>query len=325
MAETGNIEDAAKAISSDIFKWLKWETCALRDVNWDCVTNHHKKKTHPSDVVFFYNDPYLGKKIYLNTDLKSYKKSTIKIGRISKALSSLALSVECANVSSDWQEKFLINTTEPWIAKGLLFIYNHDNEYDKDFSDLIAQINFTKIEIPKSVELAMFDPSRIRNLFNTVTDMKLFAVDHELKRDDFTFFYPDLVMSRRHGEEWNQPASIEALTAPWLIIKHQASKDIQEGYLIYYHMPGETVEEFIYLIDALSHYQMLLSTKSITVRFTTPSDLAGNNFNKAKIEYSRLWGDDQARQVQLERINAGKINKVAPNYCPYEIGMRDND
>ncbi len=40
-------------------------------------------------------------------------------------------------------------------------------------------------------------------------------------------------MAKRHGEEWSQPASVEALTLPWLIIKHRATDDIEEGYVIY--------------------------------------------------------------------------------------------
>jgi len=77
MSETGNIEELAKLVSNDIFKWFKWKTCALKDADWKCVIDDHKKRTHPADVVFYYDDPYSGNVIYLNTDLKSYKKGSI--------------------------------------------------------------------------------------------------------------------------------------------------------------------------------------------------------------------------------------------------------
>jgi hypothetical protein len=324
MPETGNIEELAKIVSKDIFKWFKWNTCGLKDVNWECVSDHHKKKTHPSDVVFYYDEPYSGNVIYLNTDLKSYKKGSINTASITKALSSLSISVECANISEDWQKKYLISDDGFDKVIGLLFIYNHDDEFDKDLIDIIETIDFEKTGIPENVKLIVFDPDKIRNLVNIVNDIKGLVADDLLPRIDYTFFYPDMVMSKRHGEEWAQPASLEALTSPWLIIKHRATTGIEEGYLIYYQMLGETVEEFIYLIDAMSHYQMLLSNKPIRVRFTNAREEAANNFSKAKLEYLKMWGADEAREIQLNRIDARRISKVVSNYCPMEIGMREH-
>lgn len=324
MSETGNIEELAKSVSNEIFKWFKWKACPLTDTDWECVSDHHKKNTHPADVVFYYDDPYSGNVIYLNTDLKSYKKGSISSSSISNALKSLSMSVECSNVSEDWQSKYLIDDIGFDKVIGLLFIYNHDDKFDKDLSELVESIDFEKIDIPEGVNLIVFDPDRIRNLLNIVNDIKGLVADGLLPQKDYTFFYPDLVMSKRHGEEWGQPASIEALTSPWLILKHRKTDDIDEGYLIYYHMAGETVDEFIYLIDAMSHYQMLLSSKPIRVRFTNGCPEASNNFNKAKIEYLKMWGADEAREIQLNRIDARKITKVVASYCPMEIGMREN-
>ena len=325
MGETGNIEELAKLVSKDIFKWFKWKTCDLKDCNWNCVTNNHNKKTHPSDVVFYYDDPYSGHMTYINTDLKSYKKGSISSSSLSKALTSLAISVECASLSEDWQKKYLVNDIDFGNVIGMLFVYNHDDEFDKDLVDVVNAIDFEKIHIPEDVKLVIFDPQKIRSLLNIVTDMKGLVADNYLPRSDYTFFYPDLVMAKRHGEEWSQPASIEALTAPWLIIKHKETEEIDEGYLIYYHKSGETVDEFVYLIDAMSHHQMLLSSKPIRVRFTDSVEEAANNFNKAKLEYLGMWGMDDAREARLNRIDARRISKVVANYCPMEIGMRDND
>jgi len=324
MSETGNIEELAKIVSSDIFKWFKWNTCALKDEDWQCVIDKHKKKTHPADVVYYYDDPYSGDVIYVNTDLKSYKKGSISSTSISSALNSLSMAVECANVSEDWQNKYLVNDIGFDHVVGMLFIFNHDDEFDKELVDVIEAIEFDKINIPENVRLVIFDPQKIRTLVNIVTDMKGLVADDLLPRTEYTFFYPDLVMAKRHGEEWSQPASIEALTSPWLIIKHRATHEIEEGYVIYYHMSGDTVDEFVYLIDAMSHYQMLLSNKPIRVRFTNPGKDAANNFTKAKLEYLKMWGADEAREMQLNRIDARRIARVVSNYCPMEIGMRDH-
>ena len=235
MSETGNIEELAKLVSNDIFKWFKWKTCALKDTDWQCVIDSHEKRTHPADVVFYYDDPYSGNVIYINTDLKSYKKGSIGSSSISKALSSLSISVECANLSEDWQNKYLANDIGFDRVIGMLFIYNHDDEFDKDLIEVIDSIDFEKINVPENVKLLLLDPQKIRTLVNVVTDMKGLVADNLLPRTEYTFFYPDLVMAKRHGEEWSQPASIEALTSPWLIIKHRATVDIEEGFVIYYH------------------------------------------------------------------------------------------
>lgn len=324
MGESGNIEALAEEISEDIFKWFKWNSCPLRNVNWECVIEHHNKNTHPSDVVFYYNDPYTGKTTYINTDLKSYQKGSITNNGITKALSNLALSVECANISQDWQKKYITPDANIGEILGLLFIFNHDNEFDKELSEIVEKLDHKKLEMPEDIYLALFDPLRIKSLLNIVTDLEHLNAKNEFPSDNYTFFYPDLVMSRRFGNEWEQPATVEALTAPWLIIKHGSCKNEGEGFLIYYHNKGDTVDEFVYLIDALSHYQMLLSEKPIRIRLTNSSADAINNFEQAKISYMSMWGADEAREQRLNTIKASKIKKVVPNYCPMEIGMREN-
>lgn len=325
MGESGNIEALAEEISQDVFKWFKWSWCPLRNVNWKCVSDHHTNNTHPSDVVYYYNDPYTGKTSYINTDLKSYKKGSINNTSIIKALNNLALSVECANISSDWQSKYISPDANIGEILGLLFIFNHDNEFDKELSEIIEKLDSKKLHIPEDVFLALFDPLKIKNLLNIITDLEHLSAKKQFPADNYTFFYPDLTMSRRFGGEWEQPATIEALTAPWLIIKHGQCDEYKEGFLIYYHNEGNTVDEFIYLVDALSHYQMLLSDKPIRIRLTNSSADAINNFEQAKLSYMSMWGADEARERRLNTIKASKIKKVVPNYCPMEIGMREND
>ncbi|KGT15837.1 hypothetical protein JO89_02780 [Escherichia coli] len=75
--ETSAIQRVAGKISDDIFSVFKWDRAARADMNWDCCQEAHSKKTHPSDVVFFYIDPYEEEMVYLNTDLKSYAEGTI--------------------------------------------------------------------------------------------------------------------------------------------------------------------------------------------------------------------------------------------------------
>lgn len=324
MSETGNIEELAKIISKDIFKVFKWESCSLKDVDWSCELEHHEKKTHPSDVVFYYNHPYTGGRVYVNTDLKSYKKSSISKSSVQKALESLALAVECANVSQDWQDKFLTDDELRFEVMGLLFIFNNDNEYDKEFNVVLNDVNKEKINLAKGNKLAVFGPQNINYLLNVAGDIKHRIADDLLPRsEDYTFYYPDMVMNKRHGEEWGQAATFEYLTAPWLLIKHRETETVKAGFLIYYQRKGETVDEFIYFLDTLSYYQLLLQSDPIVVRFVGASQGALRNFEKAKAEYLKSWGEDSARRKQMEKIEAGHITRVVAEYSPMEIGMRD--
>lgn len=325
MGESGNIEKLAKLVSKDIFKWFKWSTCAPKDENWECVSDYHCKRTHPSDVVFYYDDPYTGYTKYLNTDLKSYQAGSITTSSVSNALKSLAMSVECANVSEGWQKKFLLNDVNFGSVAGLLFIYNHDNAYDSEFSALMNRVEFKDIPLKEDNEIVVMGPNLIKRLCDIVGDMqKLKADDSFPSPKDYTFFYPDLIRARRCGDEWGKPATVEALTAPWLIVKHRAGEGFESGFVIYYHESGETVDEFIYLIDAMSHYQMLSSDFTIRVRFTDATSNAPVNFEKAKHEYLRMWGNDEARKQQMESIDAESITKFTTSYNPMEIGMRED-
>jgi hypothetical protein len=326
MSETGNIEELAKIISKDIFNYLKWNICKPKDVDWKCEAEHHKKKTHPSDVVFYYDDPYSGHTKYLNTDLKSYASATINKGSVTNALKNLAMSVECANVSGDWQDKFLLNPLNFGDVSGLLFIYNHDGAYDKDFDSLVKQIDLKELAISEDNQIIAMGPKLIERLLNVVTDIKLLKSDDLFPGpDNYSFFYPDLIRSRRCGDEWNKPATLEAISSPWLIIKHKNGQNFNNGFVIYYHETGETVDEFIYMLDAMSHYQMFSADYSLRLRFTKPSSNAVVNFEKAKHEYSRMWGNDEARKLQMDRIDASQIINYSTCYNPMEIGMRDHD
>lgn len=325
MSETGNIEKLAKIVSRDIFKWFKWKVCKPTDVDWDCEIAEHKKKTHPSDVVFYYDDPYSGNTKYFNTDLKSYQAKSISKSRLTEALKSLAMSVECANISESWQEKFLLTDVGFGEVVGMLFIYNHDDKYDKDFSQVVEKIEFRDINIAESNELLIIGPDLIQTLCDVVSDMKALKADDSFPgAQDYTFFYPDLIRSRRIGDEWNKPATIEALTAPWLVIKHRSGDGYKSGFVIYYHLSGETVDEFVYLIDAMSHYQMFSSDYSIRIRFTKACSHASANFEKAKHEYLAMWGNDEGRMLQMDSIEAEQITNFTRAFNPMEIGMRDD-
>jgi len=328
MAETSNIAALAERISKDIFTWFKWRSRPLHDINWECVLEHHGKVTHPSDVVFHYEDPYTGKVLYLNTDLKSYQASSINKAQIEKALESLSLSVECANISEDWQRKFLLPHVGSSEVMGLLFVYNHDNRFDKNFDILLGKIKPSRLNIQEKNKIAVFGPGTILNLLNIVHDLKDLVAEQQMTRyDSYTFFYPDLVLSKAHGDQWSHAASVEVLVGPWIIIKHKGipEQQVKEGYLIYYMRDGSQVDEFVYFLDALSRFQMLLGDEPIRIRLVNAVDQAANNFNIAKDKYLMEWGQDQQREKRLKAISINSIPTRETSFKLIEIGMREDE
>src|SRR5690554_2353053 len=152
--ETANIAEVANKIARDIFKWFRWESIPIMDENFPChKIDSHKKKptktkkpshTHPVDTVFRYFDPYLNQYIYLNTDLKSYAKSSFKPPQFKHAIESLAKTIDCASSSVDWKRKYVLDDTH-YSVRGLLFIYNWDNQYDDDLMGELQKLKLGDI------------------------------------------------------------------------------------------------------------------------------------------------------------------------------------
>jgi len=196
MSETAPTAEMANKISTDLLAWFKWNKIKLMDQDFNCmkVEKHKIKKrtkaesteigptktlkhTHPVDVIFHYIDPYLGKRIYFNTDLKSYQKKSISTTQIRTSLQSLAKTIECAKVSKEWMGRYHLNT-DNYEIRALLFTYNHDNQYDKEFYKTFfhkekgntQKINTDSIPLAKGQQLHIIEPAIINYMQTILTD-----------------------------------------------------------------------------------------------------------------------------------------------------------
>lgn len=334
MAETANISAVANKIANDIFKVFFWEMHHQQDSNFDCVSEDHKteagekKLTHPGDVVFHYFDPYLNRRIYLHTDLKSYKKSTIQQGKIRDALKSLAMTVECAAISESWREKFLAVDQEVYEVRGLLFVANHDGKAVDRFAPFLKGISLAHLPVAKGQVIHVLGPTEITTLYSIAADIKLAIADHQLSAS-YRFFYPDLTLWKRHtADDQRIGATIETLLSPYFILRYPAIQNgtasLRPGSRVYYSRAGDTVEEFVYLIDSLSRYQLVNSREHIriiAVRRDRSAQLK-NNFDKAKHRYCRMWGFEGDRAAEIHSIEIDALTQMSPNYSPDEIGWR---
>lgn len=332
MGETVNASLVANKVAEEIFKHFHWKLHPLGDQNYKCLNPAHlgdgtppkPKETHPVDAVFSYANPYTGEQIYLHTDFKSYGKKTIGKTKIRSAIKSLAMSIACARESQQWRDIFSVPAEENHIIHGLLFIHNHDNEYKSNFSELVQETNLGNIDIGADVYIHYLAPSDINRIFSVVND--LIRLQHEkLMSQQYTFFHPDLSIWRRTADIWNQPATIESLSAPYFIVKYASFEKIEPGYVIYYNRQGATHEEFEYFIDCLSRFQILTSEEFIRVRVTHPNahEHFRSNFLTAKNRYVKRWGFDQTRQQILANISIERIPGMTSNYNPGEVGWKD--
>jgi hypothetical protein len=333
MAETANISQVANKISNDIFKIFYWEMHSQKDTNFVCVCDEHKtdsgvkKSTHPGDVVFHYIDPYLNKRVYLHTDLKSYKKTSLQQGKIRESLKSLAMTVECAALSESWRQKFLAIDQDIYEVRGLLFVANHDGKAAENFNPLLKSISKANIPVAKGQIIHILGPTEITSLYSIATDIKLAIADKNLS-PIYRFFYPDLTLWKRHtADDQRIGATIEMLLSPYFILKYPALMEegnmlLPSGSRVYYSRAGDTVDEFVYLIDSLSRYQLINSRDKIRVisfKRERSSELK-NNFEKAKYRYCSMWGFEDSRKEEIMSMTIDALSQISPNYSPDEIG-----
>ncbi len=321
MAETENISKMAELVAQAMFKELKWNQEDPLNTNSACVfPETHEKKTHPADIVYWYKDPYVGNRVYVLCDLKSYARGSITTDSIKGAVTNLALSVECAKVSEEWRRRFITGTTNVDL-QGMLFIFNHDNGWDAEFPRFLSKIFDAYPQIPSGVRIYIFGPQDIWYLNNIIYDIKVLRGEGELPSlDDCSFLYPDLSRARVVQDDWGCAATLECLKAPWQIIKYR-KQDSSLHLLVYYRGTGDTVQEFVYLIDKLVHFQWVAMCATIRLRAPYASQNAAATFALAIKEYASPLGGVATITEKLKKIKLQTISQVTPNFSEIEIGM----
>jgi len=353
MAENGPIEDVAKKISDELFTRFKWRRNGPMDQDFLCEKQEQHKPakkmqihTHPTDVVFYYKDPYLNKTIYFNTDLKSYNKSNINRTKIEAGLSSLAKSIACAKRSPDWQEKYIIDNNN-YEIRGLLFVYNHDNESTKDFYEFFyppkpqsgrraSAVKVDRLGIEKNDQIHIIEPKVIDYMITINTDIEHLIASKKFPDDDddYGFHYPQLTLHKSSEKHLNKPATIELITSPYLIIKHNETitynkngdeqKHYDKGFLIYYNREGKEDMEFLYLLDALSNFQIFDGDNKIRIRVTNRNNVPAikSVFIRALKNYANAWGlayDEDKDIMKQFNIEINSINTAKKFVCTQEI------
>lgn len=347
--ETSAIAEIADKVSKEIFKWFKWERVILKDQNFDCLKEKHaprktRKHTHPVDIVFKYDDPYLETSVLLNTDLKSYSSTSISPSIIRKNLKSIAQTIDCARVSDEWRSRY--DTSGNGEIRGLLFVYNHDGQYDTSF---ISQLNTSKAKTDTNEEnkgvnvdslplergqlIHIIEPTTIAFLTTVIADINRMHKEGSFPVVNYYFLYPELQLHRTRVDKYKRPATVELISGPFFVVGHdpvckydetsQTTKETYpEGYVVFYNRPGNSYFEFMYLFDVLSSYQILDKDKHIRIRVAhdSPNPNLKGNFKKAIEMYIIDWNFDDYKREILEDIEVDIVEIHKTCFSSIDIG-----
>lgn len=326
MAETERIARMAEKLSSELFAEFFWQKVGPMNQNWDCEsTEAHGVKTHPSDVVFFYDEPYTKARRYMQCDLKSYAKSSITKTAVTNAVSSLAKQVSCAGVSEQWQ-RFYSHADVTAHISGLLFVYNHDAEFDADFGTLLSDVKQAEIDIDKTSRLHVLGPDDINWLERVTREIRQMRgnsdPDERLPgQDKCSFYYPDLVRKARLQE--TRAATIDMLQSPWIMMEYSDENKVRQGIVIFQRQ-ATTVEGLMYLMDGLRHFQLLEGRLRIEIKVPVEDSAAQMNLQKARQRYLAVIGGGTAPADFEHRLGKMKVSSVPAfqtSYSTEALGM----
>ena len=324
MGETANIAKMAELVSENIFKYLGWECVGSKNINWNCETPAHGKKTHPADVVYQYREPYQNKVTYVLCDLKSYATDSIKKTSIEKALESLNASVSCAKTSSDWRDKFR-STEKHSDVVGMLFIYNHDSDFHEDFNKLLVDAS-KKLAIDPGDIIYVMGPKEIKYFSNMVFNIQVQIGTNLMPGLPlFGYYYPELPDLKICHDASQLPLVIEYMGASTHIIRYgnEVGGDIV-GFDIYSTSSGDDVKYFLYILDYLRKFNCLQENKKIRIFMPFAKENAHTYLSKAKMLYVENTdvGVEKKLQDNISFVHMPSI--VKQQYYSEEIGMREN-
>ena len=331
MAETANIAAIAEKLSAELFGEFFWQRTGPMNENWACERQeHHKVKTHPSDVVFYYDEPYAKQRTFVNCDLKSYARSSITTPALRGAVESLAKQVACAEISEEWRAKYIHNGVTPAV-NGLLFVYNHDSEYDKDFRQHLTAVQHTaKLDLPRGSKLVVLGPEDIFWLDNVryeICQMRGRRTGPPPLPDPeyCKYFSPQLVRRKNLQLDHAKAATLEMLTSRLIILEYsRPTASDHRGFVLFYRGKGAFAEEFTYLFDYLRHFQLLQGNIDIEIKLLDSSPHAPAMFQKAVQTYVDGLSNGNTKSPLAERVAAiecKRMTQVLTRFSDLELGM----
>lgn len=324
MGETAVVARMAEKLADEILGEFFWRKCGPMNVNWDCENRDaHNVKTHPTDCVFFYDEPYSEVRRYLQCDLKSYGKTSITRTQMKSAAVSLAKQITCADVSAEWQRMYVDSESTPVIS-GLLFVYNHDQEYDADFDVHLSDIRMEDLQLNPDSRLFIFGPDDINWLNRVATEIRQMRGKGELPARQFTsFYYPQLVRKSNFQILEARAATVEMLSSPWIMLRWEDDETRREGIVIF-HKRQTTIDDLVYLLDYLRHFQLLQKKIDVAIKVCQSDTDATITLQKAVRKYiDHISGQNEDSDIGklLQQVSVGFVPENKTSFSTDAIGM----
>ena len=335
--ERENIKQLAELVSKDVLSVFGWKRRGPTDENWECKkpkahgSQTRKKKSHSTDVVFEYIDPYRAGRTYLNTDLKSYGRDSITSSSISSALQSLVYTTECAQISDEFRDRHIANPDAAYIA-GLLFIYNHDNEFDDNFDQLVAAA-CSKVAIPPRVRAYILGPKQVTFLQNIAHDQKLVMASEleDFARTTHRAFPSPQLGTRFSRDEISRAAPIELLQAPILVIRTiDTNSDTTTRADVYIRDTVNQTEDILFILEKLISEEVLRTRGPAFPIHLREAGPGGADLGRIHLEHAaaqlleRFAGVEEAANM-LNRVQCRPLANVLRGYSPMVVGMGGAD
>ncbi|MFC7420440.1 hypothetical protein ACFQNF_11220 [Iodobacter arcticus] len=326
MSETINTSEMARVIFKEVFRHLNWKKFGPEDVPWSCVNPAHNKRQHPTDSVFYYDNPFTNKKVFFNVDLKSYAANTIAKLPIQGAVKSLYIATQCATMSEEWKQIFLQGFSDVEEVNGLLFVYNHDNSCIKDMNEYLADLakNDAYFTFKGKQKVYVIGHDDVAYLVNVTNDLKGLKGDQEVPLDttESGFFYPSYSGGRMQISDWDTPAVIESILGSWLLYRYK--KDNGFSIIAYYKGRGDDYREFIYLIDMVTVFQLIKTSLCIDIRAPNLSRMAPSSLEAAFEIYSKeSLNPEKSKNLLSSKIKLTTIPTVKYGFQDTLISKRN--
>lgn len=144
-------------------------------------------------------------------------------------------------------------------------------------------------------------------------------------REHCRYYYPQLIRRANVQIRKAKAATLEMLTAPWIILEYKGPKSSdRRGIVVFYARNGQVVDEFTYLIDVLRNYHMLDEDTSVVIKTLGASPVSAPIFQKAQQHYIEGLADiegltDLASCVKAIRYEP--FTQVRTTYSAIDLGM----
>lgn len=325
MSETVNIAALAESASDKVFSAFGWQKDQIHDETFPCakVEKHQTKGAggvHPVDCVFSYLDPFSSKSIFLLCDLKSYARSTIRTTDFGPYIRGLAKSIECAGINNIWRTRYIGSDVNDWKIDGLLFVYNHDQEYDSDFKTKAQGLTPSSLPHSRDTRVHLLTPDDISYLQSVVADIKICCTEQGLDYKSRKFFYPQQLI-HTPGSGLMPVAIIEMLRGKLIItaLEDQASR--KPRFFAYLRGEG-SIPEFEYLVTYLHRHGIMSLTEFVEIKGASFGPDAQTHFDVAKDNFWNRHYKMPAINDSLSHIKFGRVDRIRTNFSSIDESKR---